>query len=69
MTFPSHLSRHYTSRAGSIRPERGSTCAHFRAGPPGDRVIQCTHGDAPLYRASEDMHMATACGLYEGRAA
>lgn len=47
---------------------RCSTCAHFRKGPPGDSVQQCTNPDAPLYWASEDMHLATACRLYRGNA-
>lgn len=47
--------------------QRCSTCGHFRAGPEGDRVRQCTNPDAPLYRASEDMDMATACMLYGER--
>lgn len=46
---------------------RCTSCAHFRAGrPPIDRAIQCTNADAPLFRASEDMDKATACGLFEG---
>lgn len=67
MTQPSHLSRHYASRAGSGRSERCTTCAHFRPGPEGDRVRQCTNPEAPLYRASENMHYASACRLFEAR--
>lgn len=48
--------------------QRCSTCAAFRAGPPADRVTQCTQPEAPLFRASEDMDKATACRLYEVRA-
>ena len=44
--------------------QRCSTCAHYRRGPVGDAVVQCTNAEAPLYRASEDMHLATACRLY-----
>lgn len=47
--------------------QRCTTCAHFQRGPEGDRVQQCTNPDAPLYRASEWMHLATACRLYEVR--
>lgn len=39
-----------------IREERG---------PAGDAVQQCTNPEAPLYRASDDMHLATACRMYE----
>lgn len=45
--------------------QRCSTCAHFRRGPSGDTVEQCTNPEAPLYRASEWMHLATACRLFE----
>lgn len=46
---------------------RCTECAHFRPGPPGDSVRQCTNPDAPLYRASEDMQFASACRLFEAR--
>lgn len=54
-----------TAYAGARLGLRCSTCAHFRRGPAGDSVVQCTREDAPLYRASEDMHLATACRLWE----
>lgn len=44
---------------------RCSSCGHFQRGPAGDSVQQCTNPEAPLYRASEDMHLATACRMYE----
>ena len=47
---------------------RCTSCAHFRQGhSPLDRAIQCANAEAPLFRASEDMDMATACRLYIGR--
>lgn len=45
--------------------QRCSSCGHFKRGPVGDAVVQCTNADAPLYRASEDMDKATACRLYQ----
>ena len=47
-----------------VRGPKCTECAHFRRGPAGDPVVQCTNADAPLYRASEDMHLATACRLF-----
>lgn len=48
--------------------QRCSTCGRFARGPSGDTVTQCTNAEAPLYRASEDMNLATACRLYRERA-